>query len=134
MKIICEFPEETNPCRDIVEGRRKLATIQCVPVRVVTLARSNSEPLPPLHHQATDKVQRYGLTGMKIGEAMAIFLAQVNANFTSEEAAEYMGRIGWNGGPLALNRAGIWLRKLSDAGKVKGFRPEGEKFIMWEKI
>ena len=134
MKIICEFPEEKNPCRDIVEGRRKLATVQCVPVRVVTLARSNSEPLPPLHHQATDKVQRHGKTGMSAGEAIEIFLAQVQGNFTSEEAAEYMARIGWDGGPLALNRASIWLRKLADLGRVAGFRPAGEKFIMWSKL
>ena len=66
LQIICEFPEEVNPCRDIVEGRRKLVTVRCVPVRQFAVARSANPPLPPLHFQTTDKVQRHGKTGMNV--------------------------------------------------------------------
>ena len=114
MRTICAIAN--NPCRDIIEGKRKLPPLVTVPYREFTAAPAEGSGAAPAIDAAAycRPVLRQQVITLKLSAVLEKFRASAPGEFTTMQAFEFCAANGWFAGKNGFHQVRYLLHRMVD--------------------
>ena len=111
MRTICAIAN--NPCRDIIEGKRKLPPLVTVPYREFSAAPAQpSAPINPAAH--CRPALRQQVVTLELSAVLEKFRASAPGEFTTMQAFEFCAANGWFAGKNGFHQVRYLLHRMVD--------------------